>query len=358
MKSFYEYPTLHPENLTFSSEASFEGPPISPEPSKEVAQNVFSFQRKAPSYNDVLHRLGDIGVFNTRPVKGSLVYGVKADAEADKGIDLGVHKVKVPWKHDLPTFTSDFTNDACSLTEPLPFTSGSRVVLQFVRKAPTRQSVIKRAAVKEGSSLNAGLANEGHKETLDTPDEDCVDINKTIIRIRRDSEDSIGSEISCSPTSEASPVKILTPKSPEPEKHELSNPPKLLGKRRISWDSSVLEGSEKNSQKPLILKNQTLLQLIRNRRSSSRSLEKDDVDVISPSQKTEDQNNQSKCSQKIVLKRRSVSQRSINEASSSLGFFPKSPESKSGNFKTDTSVYHPNVSRDPYKHKAKITSRP
>ena len=134
------------------------------------------------------------------------------------GIDLGLQRLTLSWKRDLP----DFSPDVEASSESLNMTSSheevpGRIVLQSVRKPPTHSEV--REWLKAKGFISTKLKEKESKQCLDVArktgavvsesDSDVSDFdeesapNKSqiVVRVRRDSEDSLGSEISCSPPS-------------------------------------------------------------------------------------------------------------------------------------------------------------
>ena len=208
--SFYEYPTmLEPTTLNFSSDDD----PLFPSEKREAKlQFVHQNRSKAPTFKEVTERLSDSGIYSTRPVDKSLVYGCKEDADKDPGVDVGVQKIKVPWSRDLPQFRSESTEHGLdALAEKQP--RSDYVTLQMVKKAPTRASV--------GLNDEVKLPVEMDLDNLEDPE---LAANQTArIRIRKGSGDSDGSSaMSASCSSSSSESFVLSPElSPEPSKFSI-----------------------------------------------------------------------------------------------------------------------------------------
>ena len=110
------------------------------------------------------------------------------------GIDLGVDRIKVIWKNELPELPSAFGENWHPYSEPR-----SDLELRFGRKPPSNNDILqwcrsRKLGVTTPSVVVGHREDEEHEDTLNAG-------NKTCLRIRRDSEDSIGSEMSMSPPS-------------------------------------------------------------------------------------------------------------------------------------------------------------
>ena len=104
-------------------------------------------------------------------------------------IDLGVDRITVNWKNDLPEFPSNFGEHYHPYAEPRNY---------LIDICPGIDPPSKVDVLKWCQSRNLEVKPQLMEEE---EEESCDAANKTHLRVRRDSGDSIGSEISISPPS-------------------------------------------------------------------------------------------------------------------------------------------------------------
>ena len=107
-------------------------------------------------------------------------------------IDLGVDRIKVIWKNELPELPSAFGENWHPYSEPRPV-----LELRFGRKPPSKSDILQWCRSRQLGVTTSNVVDHREDEEEDTLNAG----NKTCLRIRRDSEDSIGSEMSMSPPS-------------------------------------------------------------------------------------------------------------------------------------------------------------
>ena len=115
-------------------------------------------------------------------------------------VNLGHDKVKILWCHDLPPFESSFG----SLKNNDP-NSNKIVTIRRLDKPPRYSEVLSEWDQKVDDQDNAKNKEEPYEMSDDEGSNDQR-LNQTCIRVRQNSEDSIGSELTLSPPT--SPLNI------------------------------------------------------------------------------------------------------------------------------------------------------
>ena len=115
-------------------------------------------------------------------------------------VNLGHDKVKILWCHDLPPFESSFG----SLKNNDP-NSNKIVTIRRLDKPPRYSEVLSEWDQKVDDQDNAKNKEESYEMSDDEGANDQR-LNQTCIRVRQNSEDSIGSELTLSPPT--SPLNI------------------------------------------------------------------------------------------------------------------------------------------------------
>ena len=115
-------------------------------------------------------------------------------------VNLGHDKVKILWCHDLPPFESSFG----SLKNNDP-NSNKIVTIRRLDKPPRYSEVLSEWDQKVDDQDNAKNKEEPYEMSDDEGANDQR-LNQTCIRVRQNSEDSIGSELTLSPPT--SPLNI------------------------------------------------------------------------------------------------------------------------------------------------------
>ena len=108
-------------------------------------------------------------------------------------VNLGHDKVKILWCHDLPPFESSFG----SLKNNDP-NSNKIVTIRRLDKPPRYSEVLSEWDQKVDDQDNAKNKEEPYEMSDDEGSNDQR-LNQTCIRVRQNSEDSIGSELTLSP---------------------------------------------------------------------------------------------------------------------------------------------------------------
>ena len=115
-------------------------------------------------------------------------------------VNLGHDKVKILWCHDLPLFESSFG----SLKNNDP-NSNKIITIKRLEKPPRYSEVLS----EWGQDIDDEDTTKNKKEPFEILDDEGADdqrFNKTCIRVRQNSEDSLGSELTLSPPT--SPLNI------------------------------------------------------------------------------------------------------------------------------------------------------
>lgn len=109
-------------------------------------------------------------------------------------INLGTDKVSIDWVRELPPFPSKYG----PMPIELDLDDDKAYILKRVDLPPTYDSVIQWCEENGQDGNETSHQIENDQESFDESDQDLA-VNKTCIRIRQDSEDSLGSELSLSP---------------------------------------------------------------------------------------------------------------------------------------------------------------
>ncbi len=194
INSFYEYPTMmeaaEDDDYVLQQEHS-------PELRRAATRDespppILLSSKAAPSRADVSRSCEDL------EVPGERYQDVFCSKKADvppQGIDLGKHMLVLPWERDLPEFgMTEHRKQRVegAAKEPSPG-DGKRTVLQSVKRAPTRKQVCGWVRSKEQAVVTTTL-----KRDDSVSGSQMFNPDRTILRVRQDSGDSLGSELSLS----------------------------------------------------------------------------------------------------------------------------------------------------------------
>ena len=144
-------------------------------------------------------------------------------------IDLGVDEIKIIWKNELPELSSSFGENWHPLDEPRP-----EILLRFGRNPPSKSDILQWCR-----SRNAPITSDPTEN-----DDTLNDGNKTCLRVRRDSEDSTGSEMSMSPPSsldgnEADVIEDTIAASPKVKNYSLEISGRTLNSSEMKSDREL-----------------------------------------------------------------------------------------------------------------------
>jgi hypothetical protein len=131
-------------------------------------------------------------------------------------IAVGLQKISYSWSGDLPPFVSDadLTADFGDLSVELDelVADPVDVVLECLRRAPTRRDVLgwmRENGIPERRTGRGNVdvpsppaAREAREADFDEEPGDALR-KHVVLRVRRNSDDSVGSELSCSQASQA-----------------------------------------------------------------------------------------------------------------------------------------------------------
>ncbi len=148
---------------------------------------------RPPSWDEVTRTCLEHEIFKqrTQELKSHGVsYSKKADADASSAITLGVDKVSIGWCLSLPAFKSKYG--------PLPefdLSDGKRYILRRIQDPPSYDSVLDWCRDRDKIKTIP-------MDDRDSDEDSEANLNKTCVRIRQNSEDSLGSEVTMSPIHE------------------------------------------------------------------------------------------------------------------------------------------------------------
>ena len=131
---------------------------------------------------------------NIEMKKYGVSYTIKSDADHSNAITIGQDRVKIHWCNDLPQFKSSFgSRKVISATEK------SRIVtIERIDNPPTFSDVL--SWCQDNQFLEESKVQNDNNEDANSDVTENDSFNKTcVIRIRQNSDDSLGSEISMSP---------------------------------------------------------------------------------------------------------------------------------------------------------------
>lgn len=248
--SFYEYPTFMETNETLEETPKAKIEALA-SPKLTPVFHTYVPSTKAPSWKDILDSCDEFAIPHERHQRAFC--SRKADVP-EKGIELGQQKIRLSWQLDLREFKSDLATDSledlklkrlkelglssADLTSNKDlaqlFSSDRKLItLEPVGKAPTYKEVNLWLKARE-------LMQDDSKEVLKDEEEKPVpdfDVDapipcqsQMVIRIRRNSDDSLGSEVSCSPPSSPEPEAKIEAESPKMSAMVQSSTPFTLTK--------------------------------------------------------------------------------------------------------------------------------
>lgn len=156
---------------------------------------------ESPTYENVVSSYDQHGIHEKRITElktRGVTYSRKADADTSNSISLGIDKVGINWNRDLPPIKSKYGSIPDSSIKLRP---GKTYLLKRIHDPPSFDSVLEWCETH-------GKVEKPPLEPSQGEEDEETDLNKTCVRIRQNSEDSIGSELSMSPPS--SPLKPET----------------------------------------------------------------------------------------------------------------------------------------------------
>ncbi|TRY62525.1 hypothetical protein TCAL_16616 [Tigriopus californicus] len=255
--SFYEYPTFMEANKTLDATHLNE---IDLASSLKSAPdfNTFVPCKNAPSWKDVLESCDEFSIPHERHQKAFC--SKKADVP-EKGIELGQQKIRLAWQFDLREFKSNLATQSLGdmklerlkelglSASDLKSQGTLAQLFSSDRKLFTLEPIAKAPTCKEVNLWlkTRGLMQENPKELPKEEDENRVkdfDVDaplprqsQMVMRIRRDSDDSLGSEVSCSPPSSPEVENKIEVDSPNMSEMVQSSTPFTLTKTNSAISS-------------------------------------------------------------------------------------------------------------------------
>lgn len=190
--SFYEFPTAVNVNVNKTTAIL----PTAPGTVK-IKPICLVNTKKPPSWNEVYGSCLEHDIYEKRTTDVK-AYGVafsqRNDADASSAITLGTDTVNINWINDLPPFQSKFEP---TTSGPTNLCNDALISLKRISRPPSYDSVLEWCG--SISIMKAPMAEKSKENDAHDSADEQNDFNKTCVRVRQNSEDSIGSDISLSP---------------------------------------------------------------------------------------------------------------------------------------------------------------